>query len=168
MLDVVHHAALDPQHPIRSGLLQRVLVFPMIMQDAIARHHRTGSIRSAAAVDENRPAGVGNENFENFRNGGGRRRSKPLHGDVDVLHPGGLDSALFGAHRMFSGQAQVDHDFDAQMSQAVPGHIGWLASAEDMRIHFVEIGNAGSALAGGPGVANRRTEDENENTATPH
>ena len=38
---------------VLPGFLQSLMIFPAIVQNAIARNHRTGAIFAAAAMDEN-------------------------------------------------------------------------------------------------------------------
>src|SRR5436190_1716385 len=91
LLDVVFHGWFDFAEGVRFGLSQCADVGPAIMRNAITGNDHSGAVFSLAAVDEDRPLGVIEQNGKRTIDivlGGSLPAVKR---DVDVTHSQRLD-----------------------------------------------------------------------------
>ena len=139
VLDEAPHGAFKTAQAVRFGLLQSLLILPVIVGYPVAREDGPSAIGPAPAVYEHRPAVAVFQNAQDLGNLLLRGRAQAMHGNADKAHPIGLDDLLFVGNIVFAGPAQIDHSLDPAFGQLLESFVGGLPAAKYVIVDNFEI-----------------------------
>ena len=120
--------------------MQSLLPVPAVVRDTVAGDDSAGAVRTAFAMDKDWVFRF--QKYEDLFDLAVCRGNDSLHRYVDILHSGRRHGLGFRRRGVFILPAQIDNGSYSQFSEAGPSFRRGLATAEDMVINLVEIGDA--------------------------
>lgn len=139
MLDEALHGTLKTAEPVGLGLIQGLLVLPVIVANSVARQDGSSAIRTSSAVDEHRPTVAVLQNVQGLGNLLLRRSANALHRNADEAHSIRLDDQLLVGNRMLIQGTQIHHRLDPALGQLLEAAIAGLPAPQDLIVDQAEI-----------------------------